>query len=647
MNNFKLVLLSFIFIFKLNAQSDTAIFDDYPWLSDLIDVNNCSDETVSVYNAGSFVFLWLDNGIMPELYFQDGSFYCADFMGFSCLETYGLMNASRVWECQDCICPAVVAPVCGVDNITYGNECLAECAGVMVLFDGPCDEQPTDMIFQNFPFLNDIVDQNDCEGVVIEVYEFGSSLFPFVIVEGIGTLYSDTGQLYCQDFPGFSCLDAYGLILPVSGWNCEPCVCDAEYDPVCGVDGITYSNACIAACAGIEVDYQGECEEPPVGDEIFEMYPFLLDILHPADCGDSGGFIEVYQLGTYIYINVYDGQISTLYTGTGDFYCHSYEGFSCVEAYGLGSDLIINSWSCESNIDGISCSESSFTISRPEAPNADPNGPYFPGEILNICYKIEFQSDSIGQGNNCNWLHGLIPIIDGAWENRVDWLIDSYSPNAFTAQYGWEGDEVMCHDALLEYDPGNGNLTPGTSLPWGWWSVSAGQGDLCSNDGHPNNGWGLPAACGASNTVEFCFDMPIDECEGQTGMQSISLEMFAFADGETGCWTNVICSDPPASFHGLVDCSSNLVDNSLENRSIVADVYPNPSTGLVNIEFAAEIEDLKISVYNSDGKQIKIINSPQIVNRTIQFKLDQKLKGIHFIEIKTQSKIEMKKVIVF
>ncbi len=55
--------------------------------------------TTGVYN---YVYIAYGDTNSGELYFQDGTFYCADAPGFSCVAVYGLSpsTAEVLWSCQ-------------------------------------------------------------------------------------------------------------------------------------------------------------------------------------------------------------------------------------------------------------------------------------------------------------------------------------------------------------------------------------------------------------------------------------------------------------------------------------------------------------------------------------------------------------------
>lgn len=142
--------------------------------------------------------------------------------GEFCNEDHSCGAADQGGICQPLpeACPDIWAPVCGCDGVTYGNACDAHASGASVAQEGEC-----------------ATPGNICGGDTLNTCGAG-------------------------EFCNFS-IDA------MCGWadavgHCEvvPEVCDQSYAPVCGCDGVTYANECIANGAGTAIVAVGECIQP-------------------------------------------------------------------------------------------------------------------------------------------------------------------------------------------------------------------------------------------------------------------------------------------------------------------------------------------------------------------------------------------------
>lgn len=122
------------------------------------------------------------------------------------------------------VCTTQYAPVCGVNGKTYSNSCEADKAGVDVAYLGECKVEP----------------------------------------KGCGARLGQTcsADEYCAYEPGAYC----GAADATAICKTRPQVCTADYKPVCGCDGKTYSNSCVAASNGTGVIKSGPCNVSVVGN---------------------------------------------------------------------------------------------------------------------------------------------------------------------------------------------------------------------------------------------------------------------------------------------------------------------------------------------------------------------------------------------
>jgi hypothetical protein len=193
-------------------------------------------------------------GGMQDLGCPDGQF-CNYPTAASC----GAADAPGVCVEPTEDCPKILHWVCGCDGQSYQNECLAQAASTSVAYVGQCSagceyEGKKYAAGETFPAADGCNDCTCSEDGSVACTERGCKQ-----CGGWLGPTCDAGSEYCdftlEDICGFA--DASGVC------KVKPQICTDDWQPVCGCDGKTYSNACLANSSGTGVQLEAECPPAP------------------------------------------------------------------------------------------------------------------------------------------------------------------------------------------------------------------------------------------------------------------------------------------------------------------------------------------------------------------------------------------------
>lgn len=643
-------LLLFISTFNnpLFAQST---FEEYPWLNDLIDTEDCcQNQTVTAYQSGIFTFIYIERGEAcqskgNELYFQNGTFYCADASNYDCRIAYNLTegNATRLWDCSG----------------TTDEQTFTICAGESVFLPatqefpipplGPTEPngelpiqlcQPTLSAIDIEPVTGSIADGlkgfsvSPTETTRYEVFSEGfcggpgnsnageASIFYEVIVETGGEciVLPDTCKAltalninpsFCDQCIGEIATYTYEgetyLVTLADDENCADAIttvmhCDSTiafcYDG--GIAGLAQCEKFFAGAALLEVVWSKKVDcEAVVTPKI--CLPLEALNINPSFCESCIGEVSIYEYQKAQYLvtiedNPFCSDGITTVTNCDSTFAFCYDGgiagFSQCNDFFKEAILIETLWSRAKDCD--------VAIVEVAEPCTDLEGVDFGlceavmgvGIVKGKCTTISGCLGFVVKG--VDYSEAFFPTVEICEQTCNGNSGNDSTPEIFET-FPWLADVIDLNDCkgttVEVYDLG----------PFSFLFV---QTETTGELYYENGGF-------------YCMELPNYNCRALYGLSP---------DEITDQWT---CGDTggPSGPSSPISGGNLIQNNTNGNLRITA--FPNPTTGLVNVQLNPTVADQTVRVFDLYGRLVQELTTDAT---TLSFDLAGEDAGVYFIE---------------